>query len=184
MRLRYAIFHYLCIVTKKIKTMKRLFIIALMTVGLLATAISAKAQGTKMVNYYFVYTQTTFDGVKGATYFARKNDGGKALKRNISNTFIRAANRESTKHKGFVLSNSKTAKYEVAIYLTVVDRDGAHRVEGKVYNKKTKQLIDTFSVKAKGGRGDSMEKLLIEKLERSGEKFGDKLVDDVLSKLY
>ena len=164
--------------------MKRLFIIALMTVGMLVASLSASAQKTTLVNYYFVYTQTTFDGVKGANYFARKKDGGAALKRSISNTFIRAANRESTRHKGYVLSNSKTAKYEVAIYITTIDKDGAHRVEGKVYNKKPKSLIDTISAKAKGGRGDSMEKLLIEMLERSGEKFGDKLVDVVLFNLY
>lgn len=157
----------------------------LMLVGMLTTSLAGKPDRTVNVNYYFVYTQARFDGVKAATYFARNTkDNGAALKRRISNTFIRAANRESTKHKGFLLSNATTAKYEVAIYLLDIDNDGAHKVMGKVYNKKTKKLIDTVEARAKGGRGDSMIKLLMEKLERSGEKFGDELVDDVLSKLY
>lgn len=154
-------------------------------VGMLTAAAEAMAQKTIPVNYYFVYTQARFDGVKAATYFARNTkDNGAALKRRISNTFIRSANRESTKHKGFLLSNASKAKYEVAIYLLDIDSDGAHKVEGKVYERKSKRLVGTIDAKARGGRGDSMQKLLIEKLERSGEKFGDELVDDVLSKLY
>lgn len=72
----------------------------------------------------------------------------------------------------------------VLIYLQAVDDDGEHEVIGKVYKKGTKSVIKTVKVHTKGGRGDSMESQLIERLENSGEKFGDELVDDVLDNLY
>lgn len=143
-----------------------------------------KHKGTIAVNYYFVYSQCTFNKVKASTYFARKKDKGKALKGRISRAFINAANNKSMRGKGFVLSNNSKSRYEVALYLLDVDDDGEHNIEGKVYKKGTKSVIETVKVHMKGGRGDSMEQQLIEQLERSGEKFGDELVDDVLDDLY
>ena len=143
-----------------------------------------KHKGTIAVNYYFVYSQCTFNKVKASTYFARKKDKGKALKGRISRAFINAANSKSMRGKGFVLSNNSKSRYEVALYLLDVDDDGEHNIEGKVYKKGTKSVIETVKVHMKGGRGDSIEQQLIEQLERSGEKFGDELVDDVLDDLY
>ncbi len=143
-----------------------------------------KHKGTIAVNYYFVYSQCTFNKVKASTYFARKKDKGKALKGRISRAFINAANSKSMRGKGFVLSNASKSRYEVAICLQAVDDDGEHDVIGKVYKKGTKSVVKTIKVHSKGGRGDSMESQLIERLENSGEKFGDNLVDDVLDDLY
>lgn len=143
-----------------------------------------KHKGTIAVNYYFVYSQCTFNKVKASTYFARKKDKGKALKGRIARAFINAANSKSMRGKGYVLSNNSKSRYEVAIYLQEVDDDGEHEVVGKVYKKGTQKVIETVKVHVKGGRDDSMERQLIEQLERSGEKFGDKLADDVLDDLY
>ena len=143
-----------------------------------------KHKGTIAVNYYFVYSQCTFNKVKASTYFARKKDKGASLKKRISRAFINSANNNSLKGKGFVLSNASKSRYEVAIYLQEVDDDGEHEVIGKVYKKGTKTVIETVKIHVKGGRGNSMESQLIERLEKSGEKFGDELADDVLDDLY
>lgn len=164
--------------------MKRLTVL-LFALFCFMTMAHMQAQRVTPVNYYFVYTQATFDGVSAANYFRRNyKDGGAALKRRISSTVIKAANRSSMNHKGFSLSNASKARYEVAIYLLDVDDDGANKLEAKVYNKKTKQLMGTVSARAKGGRKNSMENLLIERLENSGEDLGDKLVDKILNDLY
>lgn len=143
-----------------------------------------KHKGTIAVNYHFVYSQCTFNKVKATTYFARKKDKGASLKKRIARAFINSANNNSMRHKGFVLSNASKSRYEVLIYLQAVDDDGEHEVVGKVYKKGTKSVIKIVKVHTKGGRGDSMESQLIERLENSGEKFGDELVDDVLDDLY
>jgi hypothetical protein len=149
------------------------------------TMAQVHAQRIIPVNYYFVYTQAKFDDVSAANYFRRNyKDGGAAFKKRIANTVVRSANKNSMNHKGFSLTNATKARYEVAIYLLDVDDDGANKLEAKVYNKKTKRLMGTVSARAKGGRSNTMERLLIERLQDSGESLGDKLVDKVLKDLY
>ena len=164
--------------------MKRLSVV-LLALFCFMTIAQVSAQRITPVNYYFVFTQARFDGVSAANYFRRNyKDGGAAFKKRIANTVIKAANRKSMNHKGFALSNASKTRYEVAIYLLDVDDDGANKLEAKVYNKKTKRLMGTVTARAKGGRSNTMERLLIERLENSGEDLGDKLVDKVLNDLY
>ena len=165
--------------------MKKLLLLFVLLIGII-TSTCAKNRGKIIpVNYYFVYTQATFDGKKASAYFQKRyKDNGAAFKKRIASTFVRAANRESLNHKGYSLSNSSTARYEVAIYFLAIDDDGEHRLVGKVYHKKSRKLVGTVNARSKGGRRDTMETLFIESLQRSGEKFGDKLADDVLDELY
>jgi len=165
--------------------MKKLLLLFLLLVGITVSIYAKKQGGIIPVNYYFVYSQATFDGKRASVYFQKKyKDNGAAFKKRIARTFVRAANKESLNHKGYSLSNSTTARYEVAIYFLGIDDDGEHRLVGKVFHKKSKKLVGTVNVHAKGGRRDTMEALFIESLQRSGEKFGDKLADDVLDDLY
>lgn len=146
-------------------------------------SVSAKPK-TVLVNYYFDYSKAKIDKVSASSYFSSHyRDGGKSLKRRVANAMINAANNESMRHKGYLLSNSTEARYEVAIKFLVIDSDGAHKLQAVVYNKKTKKKVGSVDLRSRGGRGD-FEIVLVEKVKRTGEQLGDKLVDDILNDLY
>ena len=163
--------------------MKKLLLLLITVCLFSALSVQARPK-TVLVNYYFDYSKAKIDKKSATAFFSSHyRDGGKALKRHVANAMIKSANDESMRHKGFVLSNSTEARYEVAIRFLIVDSDGAHKLQAVVYNKKTKKKIGSVDVKCRGGRGD-FDQVFVEKAKESGEKLGDKLVDDILNNLY
>ncbi len=164
--------------------MKKLFTLLLFA-GCLSIFSAAAKPKTVLVNYYFDYSKAKIDKVSASTWFSRHyKDGGAAFKRRVARAMINAANNESMRNKGFLLGNSTDTRYEVAIKFLIVDKDGAHKLQAVVYNKKTKKKVGSVDVRCRGGRGDNFESIFVEKVKRSGEELGDKLVDDVLKDLY
>lgn len=143
--------------------------------------------GNTIVNYRFDFSQMRIGSLSARDYFIRNTGNSTTIEgtlnrfyNEIKQTLISSANQESLMHKGYVLSNREPSAFEVIISIKQVDEDGEHDVFGVVLDRATQQEASHLKVHSGGGRGNDLSKNLPRALRKTGEKFGDKLADDIL----
>ena len=165
-------------------------------------------KGVRVLNYRFDYSKMTIAEMDAKDYIAIKVydslDEAEQLFQKFTKkmeiTFISAANKESLIGKGCKLDNKDSLRFEVVICPANVDEDGAHTVNALLVDKKDNRIIRRFGISVGGGRFNNIKNRVIhriknsvggrfndfqtkfnEQLRESGEKFGDKLADDILN---
>ena len=167
---------------------KTLFLILLLTSTFIASA--QKFENAVVLNYLFDFSLAKVEGVDLKEYYTMSaedamDDPDEAFRRfakKAESTFILSANKNSLIDKGYKLDNKDDLPFEVVIYPMDIDDDGAHNILGIVIEKATKQEIARVKSRVGGGRMNDFQVLFLENLQKSGERFGDKLADDILDR--
>lgn len=141
--------------------------------------------GVKEFNYSFDYSLMKIDNIDGKDYILIHSDSEaenpdkifQNYTKKIETAFISSANSRSLQKKGYILSNKDSLRFEVLFFITTVDDDGGHKVVGIIRDKENKTEITQLEASAGGGKLNSTKVLFLEELEKSGEKFGDRLAN-------
>lgn len=142
-----------------------------------------------IINYRFDFSELKISKVEARRYISlRLNEGDNAddayrkFLSELEQIFISSANTNSLMLKGYRLDNSTRAYLEVLIYFSNIDEDGEHDVYGIVTEASSKREIGRLKAHVDGGRNNFYEQFP-KRLLKTGEKFGDKLIGDILKKL-
>ena len=146
-------------------------------------------KGVRVINYRFDFSKMTIAEMDAKDYIAIKvydslDDPDQLFlkfTKKMEIPFISAANKESLIDKGCKLDNKEKQRYEVVICPANVDEDGAHAINAMIVDKNDDRIIRRFRISVGGGRFNDFQTKLFEQLRESGEKFGDKLADDILN---
>lgn len=146
-------------------------------------------KGVKVLNYRFDYSLFTINKIDAKDYYisyeAKTDNPEKEYDnfiKKLETVFIASANNLSLIPKGYKLSNKDNLPYEVVIYIENADKDGEHKVGGIIVDKNINLIITSLEINVDGGNLNTFYNLFFEKLNRSGEVFGDKLADKILKK--
>ena len=141
-----------------------------------------------VVNYKFNYSKMRINGqwakryVFANIYNEEENSeiAFDKFKKRIETTFIKAVNYKSLENHGYTLDNSKDSRYTIAFYFLDVDEDGEHIVVADIQDKENENdVVETVKAKAGSGRFNSFLNLFLERLQKSGERIGDKLAEEL-----
>lgn len=144
-------------------------------------------RGVEVFNYRIDFSKLKIEGMDAKDYiigFVYDEDDNKDVAFNrfsnkVENKFIAYVNREL---KGkYKLDNSSDSRFEIVVSFLIADEDGGHKMTGEIIDKENKQTIAEIKSSAGGGRLNKFDALFIEELEKSTEKFCDRLRDNVLS---
>ena len=147
-------------------------------------------KGVKKMNYHFDYSMMQIETKDPKQYIMQNvykevdnpEEAFRKFTTELEETFINSANDLSLVNKGYKLENKENVRYEVIIYPLEIDGDGEHYVYGIICDKETQQTIASLNAHCQSGRDKDFKTQFLKRLSKSGEIFGDKLADDILSK--
>ena len=146
-------------------------------------------KNVRVLNYRFDYSQSKVEGIDFKEYITmsleddeQDEEAFRKYTKKVEFTFISSANKNSLVSKGYKLDNKEDSPCEVVISPTSIDKDGAHIIIGVIVDKASQEEVARLRARVGAGRYNDFTVLFIENLEVSGERFGDKLADDILDK--
>lgn len=142
-----------------------------------------------VINYRFDFSQLKIGNMEARKYISLRlkegdnvDDAYKRFLSELEQIFISSANTYSLSHKGYRLENNTIASLEVLIYFSTLDEDGEHDVYGIVTEKSSQREIGRLRAHVGGGRNNFYVQFP-KRLRKTGEEFGDKLVDDIIKRI-
>lgn len=101
------------------------------------------------------------------------------FKRRLEISYIHSANDMSMKRHEYLIDNSERTRFLLHIYIDTIDRDGEHTLYCDIIDRDNDNKIIT-TIKTHSELNSNINKTLVpffSKLEKSGEKFGDRLIE-------
>lgn len=153
---------------------------------LLPSFLVARSYDT--LNYKFNYSKMKIDGDPAKRYVYKhiyrdeKNadDAFDKFKEEVEYVFLKSANKNALENHGYTLDNEEESRYLIVIYILDVDEDGEHKIEANIVDKNNEEnVLETVSAKAGSGKFNSFFNLFLEQLEKSAERLGDKIADEM-----
>lgn len=137
----------------------------------------------RIINYQFDYTDMIIDKMEAKGFIAmhenEENDtpdvAFEKFTQKLEMYFVSVINAGSLRKNNIRLDNEAESQYQLIIRFLKVDKDGEHKVECSLWDRKQNQCIETISTHGGGGMWGSFMNLFTDSMSKSGKKMGNKI---------